>query len=101
MNVSQNHKGSLPGLSAQRGVSSNSNSSKGKHNTNNFQARFQGGEGQFLSSYNGDDQNRKLKVKRAQTLKQDTPNDKVIEEFSEDNDSGFASETPANYKAKL
>lgn len=54
-----------------------------------------------MSSYNGDDQNRKLKVKRAQTLKQDTPNDKVIEEFSEDNDSGFASETPANYKAKL
>ena len=43
----------------------------------------------------------KMKIKRAQTLKQDTPNDKVIEEFSEDNDSGFASETPANYKAKL
>lgn len=42
-----------------------------------------------------------MKIKRAHTLKQDTPNDKVIEEFSEDNDSGFASETPLNHKAIL
>jgi hypothetical protein len=60
-----------------------------------IQARFQAGDAQQLSSYNAEE-NLKLKLKRAQTLKQETPTEKVIEEGSDDNDSGFASETPAH-----
>ena len=43
------------------------------------------------------DQDMKLKLKRAQTLKQEQ-HDKVIEEHSEVDDASFASDTPAARK---
>lgn len=61
-----------------RGISSNSNHS----NISIFQREY-------------DDRDRKLNIKRAQTLKQN-PADRVIEEGSDfdDSGSGFASDTP-------